>query len=211
MKTNDLIAALAADTTPALPQSRALRYAVAGAVLAAAIAFFIILEPRPDFVQAIHTVRFDFKFVVTLTLANCAFAGLKRAMRPEMAGRPYTYLLLVAPAMLLVAVLAEFAAVPSALWVTRWFGRNWLYCMMFIPILSLAPLAILIAVLRRGATTAPVRTGALAGLLAGAIGAVFYAAHCPDDSPFFVASWYAIAIGAVTILGAFAGRRMLRW
>ena len=46
---------------------------------------------------------------------------------------------------------------------------------------------------------------------AGAIGAVFYAAHCPDDSPFFVASWYAIAIGAVTILGAFAGRRMLRW
>jgi hypothetical protein len=75
----------------------------------------------------------------------------------------------------------------------------------------LAPLAILIAVLRGGATTAPVRTGALAGLLAGAIGAVFYAAHCPDDSPFFVACWYTIAIGAVTILGALAGGRLLRW
>lgn len=211
MKTDDLIAAMAADTSPTLPQARALRHAMVGAVLAAAIGFVILLRPRPDFAEAIHTLRFDFKFVVTLTLAVCAFAGLRRAMRPEMGGRPYLYLLLVAPAMLLVAVLAEFLAVPSALWASRWIGQNWLYCMTFIPILSLGPLAVLLAVLRHGATTAPARTGALAGLLAGAIGAAFYAAHCPDDSPFFVASWYTIAIGGVTILGALAGGRLLRW
>lgn len=211
MKTDDLIAALAADTETGLPQPRALGYAVAGAIVAAALAFFVLLDPRPDFAAAIHTLRFDLKFVLTLTLAISAFLGLRRAMRPEMGGRPYVFLLAVAPAMLLVAVLAEFVAVPSALWATRWIGHNWLYCLTFIPILSLGPLALLIAVLRRGATTAPARTGALAGLLAGAIGAVFYAAHCPDDSPFFVATWYTIAICAVTGMGYWAGGRLLRW
>ena len=81
----------------------------------------------------------------------------------------------------------------------------------FIPILSLAPLAIFLAVLREGASTRPVSTGALAGLLAGGIGAFFYAAHCPDDSPLFVASWYTIAIAAVTGMGALGGARWLRW
>jgi hypothetical protein len=211
MKTNDLIVALAADTKPQMSQRRALAYALVGAVLAAACMFFVILGPRSDFTSAIHTLRFDFKFIVTATLAICAYAGLKRAMRPEIGGQPHLFLLLIAPAMVLAAVVAELLVVPSALWATRWIGQNWLYCMVFIPVLSLTPLALLIAVLRRGATTAPARTGALAGLLAGAIGAVFYAAHCPDDSPLFVASWYTIAIGIMTGVGTITGARFLRW
>jgi hypothetical protein len=211
MKTNDLIVALAADTKPQMPQRQALGYALAGAVLAAGCLFFVLLGPRPDFTSAIHTLRFDFKFVVTATLAICAYAGLRRAMRPETGSRSHLFLLFIAPVIVLVAVVAELLVVPSALWATRWIGQNWLYCMTFIPVLSLAPLALLIVVLRRGATTTPSRTGALAGLLAGAIGAVFYAAHCPDDSPLFVASWYTIAIGFMTGVGSVAGTRFLRW
>lgn len=144
-------------------------------------------------------------------LAAGAFMALRRAMRPEMGDKPLAAALLVAPALLLVAVILELIAVPSAQWLTRWFGHNWLYCMGVIPVLSLMPLAVLLAALRAGASTAPRRTGALAGLLAGGIGALFYAAHCPDDSPLFVATWYTIAIGFVTAAGALAGPRVLRW
>jgi hypothetical protein len=63
------------------------------------------------------------------------------------------------------------------------------------------------ALARRGMT----RTGALAGLMAGGLGAAFYAAHCPDDSPLFVAVWYGIAVTFMMALGAPLRRRILRW
>ncbi|NJO33150.1 MAG: DUF1109 family protein, partial [Rhodospirillales bacterium] len=53
--------------------------------------------------------------------------------------------------------------------------------------------------------------GAVAGLLASGLSAALYATHCPDDSPLFVAVWYTLAVGAVVVVGALAGRRVLRW
>ena len=47
--------------------------------------------------------------------------------------------------------------------------------------------------------------------MSGGIAATFYAAHCPDDSPLFVAVWYPLAIAILTGLGALAGRFSLRW
>ncbi|NJL07877.1 MAG: DUF1109 domain-containing protein, partial [Methylacidiphilales bacterium] len=55
------------------------------------------------------------------------------------------------------------------------------------------------------------RAGAVAGLAAGALAATLYAAHCPDDSPLFVASWYGLSIAFVTVAGAALGVRLLRW
>ncbi|TIM59065.1 MAG: DUF1109 family protein, partial [Mesorhizobium sp.] len=68
-----------------------------------------------------------------------------------------------------------------------------------------------LAVLRYGAPTRPVLAGAVAGLLAGGLAATFYAAHCFDDSPLFVATWYTIAIAILAALGAFGGRLLVRW
>ena len=65
--------------------------------------------------------------------------------------------------------------------------------------------------MRQGAPTRPALAGALAGLLAGGIAATFYAAHCTDDSPFFVATWYTLAIAVLAGIGALAGGRVLRW
>jgi hypothetical protein len=53
--------------------------------------------------------------------------------------------------------------------------------------------------------------GAVAGLAAGGIAATLYAAHCTDDSPLFVATWYTLAIAILTGTGAFAGRVFARW
>ena len=43
------------------------------------------------------------------------------------------------------------------------------------------------------------------------LAATFYAAHCTDDSPLFVATWYPLAIAMLAIAGALAGRLFVRW
>jgi len=51
----------------------------------------------------------------------------------------------------------------------------------------------------------------LTGLVAGAIGAMAYALHCPNDSLPFVAFWYGGTIVLCTLAGAALGPRLLRW
>jgi hypothetical protein len=50
-----------------------------------------------------------------------------------------------------------------------------------------------------------------AGLLAAGLGATLYASHCADDSPLFVMVWYSLATAFVAAVGAFVGRRVLRY
>ena len=84
-------------------------------------------------------------------------------------------------------------------------------CLTFIPLIGIGPLALLLIALRHGATSHPALGGAVAGLAAGGIAATFYAAHCTDDSPLFVATWYTIAIAILALIGAIGARRFARW
>ena len=99
----------------------------------------------------------------------------------------------------------------QARWASRLVGSNAMICLPAIPLLSVAPLAAVLAILRRGAPASPVMAGAAAGLLAAASGAALYAFHCFDDSPLFVATWYTTAAIPVVLIGAAAGKRLLRW
>jgi hypothetical protein len=51
----------------------------------------------------------------------------------------------------------------------------------------------------------------IAWAAAGGIAASFYAVHCTDDSPLFVATWYTIAIAGLALVGAAAADRLARW
>ncbi|MQT11089.1 NrsF family protein [Segnochrobactrum spirostomi] len=212
MKTNDLIAALVADGPKrAVPQARYAALVLAVALPLAAAIFLITLHVRPDIALALGTVRFPFKFVVTLSLAVPAAALALRLGRPDATPRRPA-IVLALPLTLLAAGLGfEAATIPSDAWAARWIGSNALFCLFAIPFLSLVPLAAIMLVLRHGAPADPRLAGLVGGLAAGAIGATLYAAHCPDDSPFFVATWYAIAIGGVTLVGRWLGPRLLRW
>ncbi|TIX68816.1 MAG: DUF1109 family protein, partial [Mesorhizobium sp.] len=119
--------------------------------------------------------------------------------------------MIAAPLLVIVAVVLELLSVPAADWGTRLIGSNLVICLTFIPLIGIGPLAIFLAVLRYGAPTRPVLAGTVAGLLAGGLAATFYAAHCFDDSPLFVATWYTIAIAILAALGALSGRLLVRW
>jgi hypothetical protein len=101
--------------------------------------------------------------------------------------------------------------VPSVSWGARMIGTNSLACLASIPLIGLGPLAIFLATLRHGAPTRPRLAGAVAGVLAGGLSATFYAAHCTDDSPLFVALWYSIAICGLALAGALLAPRAARW
>ncbi len=214
MKTHDLINALAQDHA-ARPQPQPLRWtfltAMAAGLGVAVVAFALTLGVRHDVASAILTWRYDFKFVVTLTLAVTSARLVWRLARPAADFRSAELALAAAPLLLAGAVLYELWAVPASSWLPRAIGSHSVACVVSIAFLSLAPLAAAFYALRRGAPLRPGLAGAAAGLLASALAAVLYATHCPDDSPLFGAIWYTSAMAIVTAAGSIAGRRWLRW
>jgi hypothetical protein len=212
METKDLIKAISSD---AAPGRRSLGTLLLAAFVAASVigvvVFSIVAGPRVDFATAAETWRFLIKFVVTLALVATSGALALTLARPGAPLGMRVTLLAAAPAILLGAISIELATIPSAEWATRLVGTNARVCLTLIPLIGLGPLAIFLAAMRQGAPTRPTLTGAACGLLAGGLAATLYAAHCFDDSPFFVATWYTLAIAMLTIAGAIAGRYVLRW
>lgn len=212
MNTDALINALSMDNRrTAMPLTAAWWAALACAVLLAAAVFFLTLGPRPDIAEAANTPRFGFKFVVTLALAAGAFIAARRLSRPDVPVRRAMPWLAAAPLLVIGAVCAELSTVPSSAWAARLIGSNSLLCLSFIPLIGSAPLGMFLLALRNGAPSHPAIAGMVAGLLAAGVGATFYAAHCPDDSPLFVATWYTIATAILVLVGAITAPRVARW
>lgn len=212
METHELIKALAADSRrTGAPMNTVWWGAALIAIAIATTVFFALLGPRPDIATAAQTVRFLFKFVVTIALAASAFALLRMLSRPETDPRGVLAYLAVAPALMLAAVAIELLVVPAETWSSRLVGTNSLVCLTFIPLIGIGPLALLLFALRHGAPSHPALAGAIAGLVAGGIAATFYGSHCTDDSPLFVATWYTIAIAGLALLGTLGGRYVARW
>jgi hypothetical protein len=212
MDTNELVRSLAAD--------HAFRARPVGPVLAVALAlalpftmtmFMMRLGMRPDFMAATHNPFFVLKFVFTLAVAVTSVALASRLVRPGADVLRAAWLLVIPVLLLAGGIGADMMLPEGSPWMVRMRGSNSMVCLSAIPALSLPLLIAALIGLRRGATTRPMLTGAVAGLVAGGIAATFYASHCIDDSPLFVATWYGIALAFVALVGAFAGRWVLRW
>lgn len=191
--------------------SRAWTSALAVAVVVAALAFFAAVGPRPDFALAAESWRFLYKFAVTLALFATGLWALVALARPGMRSRRRLSALLLAPCLLVAAILVEIAAVPTDQLGSRLIGDNAMLCLTFIPLIGIGPLAAFLFALRHGAPDAPSLAGAVAGLVAGGLAATFYAAHCTDDSPLFVAVWYALAILLLAAVGALCAHFVVKW
>jgi hypothetical protein len=210
MRTDDLIAALSADAKNPMPDMSGV-WVIASlcAIALAGLVFVATIGPRPDFLIALSTVRFNAKFVLTLGLVVTSF-GVMRSL--AMPGAPVRRnWLLVVPMLGLLSVVLELMALPRDAWSMAWTGKNALVCLTFIPLIGILPLGAMLVALRRAAPTHPMLAGAVAGLVAGGIAASFYAAHCTDDSPLFVMTFYPMAIAMLAGAGALVGRIVLRW
>lgn len=210
MKTEDLIAALAADTAPRSGMPDRLRRAFLPALIAAAAAFLLLWGLRADLSGALASAAL-LKTLLPLALAATGLWLAHGLARPEARPRAQAAAVLGAAGLALAGLaaalaqggLAGLAAAlsTSSLWV----------CLGSVPTLAVLPLAALLWALTAGATLHPARAGATAGLTAGAAAATLYSLYCTEDAALFWLPAYGAAIGLVTLSGALAGARLLRW
>ena len=212
MQTDRLIAALAADANTApLRIGPVLALALLAALPVSVALFMSVLGMRPDVRTAMHNPFFDLKFVVTLALAFTAIVVSLHLARPEASFDKWGWLLSIPAILIALGIMAEMMMPHERPWLTRMIGNNAMACMASIPLFALPFLAAALLALRRGAPARPTLAGAVAGLVAAGLGATLYASHCADDSPLFVVVWYSIAAAFVAVVGAVAGRLMLRY
>jgi hypothetical protein len=212
MKTDDLINAIAADAeTARAPIARIVWIGAGIGVVVTALVYLSLLPVRPDLMSAMGEWHFLLKWAFSLTLLGTALALMLRLARPQSVPDLDWLLLFGAPLVLGLGVVTEMFAIPSSTWFQTMVGTNAWGCIIFVPILSALPLIVMLLVLRQGATTRPALAGAVAGLVAAGIAATFYATHCQNDSPLFLAAWYVLATLFVAAVGAALGTRLLRW
>jgi len=212
MDTDHLIRTLAADNdTHKRSVGNMLVVALFLAAPASAAMFMAGLGMRKDFMTAMGNPFFDLKFVVTIALASAAIAISLHLSRPEASLGRWAWLLAIPVGLLGIGMMGEMMMPHRASMSARLIGSNSRLCLVAIPLLSLPLLAAALLALRRGAPSRPAVAGAFAGLLSAGLAATLYASHCTDDSPMFVATWYTIAIAFVTLIGALAGSRVLKF
>lgn len=211
MKTDSLIAALAADTVTERPLGLVLWPALALAMAMAVLVVWMGLGFRGDLVASLAEPLSVLRFVLTGVLGAL---GLRLALllaRPEGRDEAALRLVLLPVAAALGLWVWAYVATPPEGRQMAMVGKTMVTCLVMIPLLSVLPVAAIMMALRRGATTAPALAGFVAGLGGSGLAAMAYAMHCIEDSPLFYVTWYGLAIAGVTVVSTLIGSRVLRW
>lgn len=212
MNTGELIEVLSTNVQPVrrAQLGKTLAWAMVIGGVAAVSAMLATVGPRPRLVEApMHFLAL--KLVFTISLAVTGGVVLFAAVHPGRNVRRLSRYVLVPIISIGVAGVLALALTPRAAWGETMLGTHWTMCVVCIPLFAVVPFALLMWASSRGAPTDLARTGAIAGLVAGAVGAAAYSLHCPDDSLPFVAIWYAGSILLCALIGQFLGPRLLRW
>jgi hypothetical protein len=211
MKTDTLIAALAADNRTERPARLFLWPALLLAMVLVVMVVRMTLGFRDDLLQSLGEPFSVLRFVLTAALG---LLGVRLALilaRPE--GRSLTRLWPVAiPAAVALGLLVwAYATTPAEGRQMALVGKTMVTCLVMIPLLSVMPVAAILFALHKGATTTPALAGFAAGLGGSGLAAMAYAMHCIEDSPLFYVTWYGLAISGVTVVSTLVGPRVLRW
>src|SRR5260370_39488151 len=213
MKADDLVARLTAHIEPVNRRlvSRTVYIALAAGTVVALGIMLVGLGVRPDLMTARALAFLLLKLAFAVGIVGVASIYLTRLARPGGERRTLSISAVVPFAAIVLLAAISLGLAPSSHWNKMVMGDEWLECLLSIPIIAIVPFAVIIAAVRRAAPTNLVRTGAVAGLIAGGVSAIAYPLHCTDDSLPFVAVSYRGTIGLCTLAGAVSGPRLLRW
>ena len=191
--------------------SRALVAALAVGAIAALGLMFAAFGIRHDLVDGSALLSLGLKTLFAGAVIILAVVALGKVMRPG-GERKISLAAIWSPfiAITLLAILT-LGLSPSSHWKTMLVGRQWLECLVSIPLIAVVPFALITWAVRQAAPTSLARAGALVGLAAGGISAMGYALHCTDDTVPFVAFWYGGTIALCTLAGVKLGPWLLRW
>ena len=213
MKTDELIHLLATDDRPVQRNAIEQRFVVAAlaGIAGAGVLMLSLFGLRPDLLATMALPMFWGKLVFAAALAAAGLALLRRMARPGMALGHAALWLALPPLVLWAMALWALSQVSAAERMPLILGSTWRTCPFNIAALSVPAFVAGFWALKGAAPTRLVWTGAGAGLLAGALGALVYALHCPEMVTPFLAVWYVAGMAIPTALGAVLGPCLLRW
>ena len=211
MQTEQLIDMLARQSGPA-PRAvvaRRLWPAVLIGLLCSSALALGLLGPLPaaDLVAPVT----GFKLGYALLLAVVAGVLTARLARPIARLTLPRWLVVGVVGLVLWVGVVTLGLTPADARLDALFGETWLKCPWTLMALSLPALAGILFAVRGLAPTQPQQAGWASGLLAGALGAMGYALHCPESSATFVAVWYTLGVLLTALIGRWLGPRVLRW
>lgn len=213
MRTDELIETLG--VTVERVEGRSFRNAfIVALIVGAAFALCVmqaLLGMSPSALRESHPGIQILTATLVIGLVAAGSSYLLSAVYPAMSVRGPTAVIVLLMAAFVCAGVAGLLAVHPAAWSSMLFGPRWTICLMCIPLFAIGPFIALMWVLRKGAPTRLGPTGAVAGLVAGAVGAGACALHMPGGSLPFIALWYAGPILLCTLFGALLAPRVLRW
>ncbi|WBU60920.1 DUF1109 domain-containing protein [Paracoccus albus] len=198
MKTEELIAVLAADTKISRPLL-VLRLLL-GAMLSLAL-LLTFWQLRPDLGTVLSR-----PLVLAKLMLPLSFALILWILRSRWDDARHLWVLAL-PA--LAAAILFVVTMPRDGLAAAIVGSSWSVCLVSIPFLALPIAAGIFFALRRMVITDPARNGLFAGLMAGGIAATIYALHCNEDAPAFYTVWYSAGILICGAAGRISGRRVL--
>ncbi|MDR6583876.1 hypothetical protein HBH1_03288 [Herbaspirillum sp. BH-1] len=213
MKTDELIAMMASGVAP-VDRRLPLRQMVQALTLGAVLSLLLMLKIyglRPDLGVMLEVPMFWIKLAFPSALAVGAMLVLRRLMRPGLrVGATWAGIALPSLAIWTGGALVLFSS-PAAQRLPLLMGSTWRSCPFNIALLSV-PLFIGIFWAVRGMAPTRLRlTGAVAGLLAGAVATMVYCLHCPEMEAPFWGLWYFLGMLVPAFAGLLLGPRLLRW
>jgi hypothetical protein len=216
MNTDRLIDLLSANAEPI--RRVHFRWTLLVAMIAGAAAAFALmlatLGARTDLDSTIHLAWTAVKLLFAISVIGMAAPLLLRSMRPGREKEIHPALLLTPFfAAILSAIVMLFFVGPQA-WSEMLWGATSVSpvrCLVCIIFFAVAPFAALIWAIRQGAPTRLSLTGAIAGIVAGGLGAAAYAFACRSDTIPFILVCYSTAIVLCACIGAQLGPLLLRW
>lgn len=211
MKTDDLIRALASDTSRRPDLRTTLLRGMVPSLAVAVLAVWLVLGFRADLATALVTPVSVVRILLTGVMGIIATRLVLLLARPEGVQSARLWPLAVIAVAALGLLLWAFVTTPQDARQMAVVGKTMTTCLVAIPLLAVLPVATLHYVLRQGATTAPALAGFAAGLAGSGLSASIYALYCTEDSPLFYVTWYGIAIIAVALVSSVIGARSLRW
>lgn len=215
MQTNDLIASLSREATKRQPLHAplwlGLRLILVLSTYGVIAQFFMHI--RPDVIAQFSRAPFTIEIALLFALFLSSVFAAVVAMYPDyhqktwILSLPYLIFAVVAG-----FILYQMAMMPvTSLMVIPPPGGQPLECALCIAALSMIPSAFIFGLMRRGASVTPIRAGSFAVLGAASLGSLILRLAEPNDSLLHLAQWHYLPTLLFAVIGAFAGKWLLKW
>lgn len=213
MSNNHLVDKLVGGLQPVRPRRAGRDVLILAVVCLVELVLFLSLGAmRPDIGAAMENPSFWWKLgslgVIALVGAAVAILSFDPVQSPRQGLR---WLVGIVAAALIAGWFIDASHAGWPILAARLNWQNGVWCVGKVIILSLPPMIGLGLLMRRGAPTDAAGTALSVGIAAAGWGAFVFVFACPYDDPLYIAVWYTVGCGFVSLLARLLLPPLTRW